>query len=71
MIKIDIQNKNIINNLIITNRNKATIQIIIMEINNQIYHQETPIILIWNTIKAEEDHQVGRKLNKQETLYNY
>ena len=42
-----------------------------MEINNQIYHQETPIILIWNIIKAEEDHQLGRKLNKQETLYNY
>ena len=42
VIKTDIQNQNIINNLIITNRNQMLIKII----NNRTYHQEILIILI-------------------------
>ena len=42
VIKTDIQNQNIINNLIITNRHQMLIKII----NNRTYHQEILIILI-------------------------
>ena len=61
-IKVVITNNKICNKLTITNNRGINTRIIISI--SKIYHQETLIIRI---VQTEDDHQVDKKYNKQET----